>query len=95
MRQTLLILGVALALIFAGVCASRVRIVQTEQFCSNAKSWHLTFGPPNATNLGLTSGVYRARSYSLTNGFGLRPPGQSWLSVPFAPRPGGTKMFGP
>ncbi len=96
MRKILFRVAVAFVVSFASLSVCRIRIVHLEQFCSNTKSWHVTFGPPNAVNLGLTSGVgYRASSYSLTNGFGLRPPGVSWLVVPFGPNQNGVIKFGP
>jgi hypothetical protein len=83
MRNTLSVLALAAIAVIAAWGVSQVRIVYVERFCSGPKRWRVTVGPPDATNLRVTSGVYRASSYSLTNGFGLRPPGVSVVAVPF------------
>lgn len=86
-KKPVLILAAVLGVILSGYGVTRVRLVHLEHFCSNVKSWRITMSPPTASRLELTNGVYRVTSYSLSNGFGLRPPGQSWLTAPAPLKP--------
>lgn len=67
------------------VVLTQVRVHRIEQMCSGPTCWRITLGPPQPHFLILSPGIYRVRSYTLTNGFGIAPAQETAAVIPLPP----------